>query len=85
MLEQAGAKNRGLKKSLNGLKKLVDKMKLEGTSKQVEIGKEVERLIKLVDEIHKKSDKTKKVAVLTNHLDLYSFLTSRLLKEPLRN
>ena len=73
MLEQAGAKNRGLKKSLDGLKELVDKMKLEGTSKQMEIGKAVERLIKLVDGMHERSDKMEKVAVLKNHLDLYSF------------
>ena len=85
MFEQAGAKHRGLKKSLDGLKKLVDKMKLEGTSKQVEFGKAVEKLIKLVDGMHEKSDKMEKVAVLPKPFSLYYFLTTRELKGPLKN
>ena len=68
MVEKAGTRNKGLEESLNGLRKLVDKMKLEGTSKQVVFGKAIERLIKMVDGINEKSNMMEKVAMLPKTL-----------------
>ena len=84
MVKEAGTKNTGLKKSFDGLKKLVHKMKLEDTSKQVGFGKAVERLTKIVDRMKEKSNKMEKVTVLQFLLQ-NSFLTIRELKVPLNN
>ena len=72
MVEKAGTRNRGLKRSLDGLKKLVDKINLEGSSKQVVFGKAVERLRRMVGGINEKSNKMEKVAVLPNPLFILS-------------
>ena len=85
MVEKAGTRNKGLEESLDGLRKLVDKMKVEGTSKQVEFGNAIERLRKMVGGINEKSNKMEKVAVLPKPSSLYYFLMTRELKGPLKN
>ena len=61
MAEKAGTKNTGVKESVDGLKKLVHKMKLADTSKQAGFNEAVERLIKIVDGMKEKSNKMEKV------------------------
>ena len=68
MVEKSETKNAGLKESFDGLKKLVHKMKLEDTNKQVGFGKAIERLTKIVDGLKEKSKKMEKVTVLPSHL-----------------
>ena len=61
MVKEAGTKNTGVKKSLDGLKKLVHKMKVEDTTKQVGFNEAFERLIKNVDGMKEKSNKMEEV------------------------
>ena len=61
MVEKADTKIIGLQESLDGLKKLVVKMKLESDRKEVGLDKEMERLIKNVNGMKEKSNKKEKV------------------------
>ena len=63
MVKKAGTRNTGVKESLDGLKKLVHKIKLEDASKQLGFDKAVERLIKIVDGMKEKSNKMEKVTL----------------------